>query len=78
MNPELEGYLEQIRYVRQDIAALVANLADDQFAWRPGRDRWSIEHDVVSTDLHRSNRKPRDPDRFFGRRDPLGLEVAAR
>src|SRR5262245_11367796 len=42
MNPELEGYLEQIRYIRQDIAALVANLTDDQFTWRPAPDHWSI------------------------------------
>jgi DinB superfamily len=42
VNPELETYLEQIRYIRQDIAALVANLADDQFNWRPAPDRWSI------------------------------------
>ena len=42
VTPELEIYLEEIRYIRQDVAALVANLADDQFTWRPGRDRWSI------------------------------------
>ena len=42
MNPELEIHLEQIRYIRQDVAALVANLADDQFTWRPAPDRWSI------------------------------------
>jgi hypothetical protein len=42
LNPELEIYLEQIRYIRQDVAALVANLADDQFTWRPTPDRWSI------------------------------------
>ena len=42
MTPELEIYLEEIRYIRQDVAALVANLSDDQFTWRPARDRWSI------------------------------------
>lgn len=42
MNPELEGYLEQIRYIRQDINALVANLDTPQFNWRPAADRWSI------------------------------------
>jgi hypothetical protein len=42
VNPELEIYLEQIRYIRQDVAALVAHLSDDQFTWRPAPDRWSI------------------------------------
>ena len=42
MNPELDIYLEQIRYIRQDVAALVANLGDDQFTWRPAPGRWSI------------------------------------
>jgi hypothetical protein len=42
VTPELEIYLEQIRYIRQDVAALVANLRDDQFTWRPAADRWSI------------------------------------
>jgi hypothetical protein len=42
VTPELEIYLEEIRYVRQDVAALVANLTDAQFIWRPAPDRWSI------------------------------------
>ena len=42
MTPELEIFLEQIRYIRQDVAALVANLSDDMFSWRPAPDRWSI------------------------------------
>ena len=42
LNPELEGYLEQIRYIRQDVGAIVARLADTQFNWRPSPDRWSI------------------------------------
>jgi hypothetical protein len=42
VNSELDGYLEQIRYIRQDVAAIVANLADGQFTWRPAPDRWSI------------------------------------
>lgn len=42
MNPELDIYLEQIRYIRQDVAAIVANLDDSQFTWRPAPDRWSI------------------------------------
>ena len=42
MNPELDIYLEQIRYIRQDVAAIVADLGDDQFTWRPVPDRWSI------------------------------------
>jgi hypothetical protein len=42
VNAEIEGYLEQIRYIRQDVGALVANLTDAQFNWRPVADRWSI------------------------------------
>ena len=42
MNPELDIYLEQIRYIRQDVAAIVADLGDGQFTWRPAPDRWSI------------------------------------
>jgi hypothetical protein len=42
VNPELDVYLEQIRYIRQDIAALVANLDAAQFNWRPAPGRWSI------------------------------------
>jgi hypothetical protein len=42
VNPELEVYLEQIRYIRQDVAAIVANLTDAEFNWRPEPNRWSI------------------------------------
>jgi hypothetical protein len=42
VNTELEGYLEQIRYIRQDVGAIVANLTGAQFNWRPAPDRWSI------------------------------------
>jgi hypothetical protein len=42
MNPELEGYLEQIRYIRQDVAAIVAGLSAEQFNWQPADGRWSI------------------------------------
>ena len=42
MNSELEGYLEEIRYIRQDVIAIVANLGDSQFAWQPAPERWSI------------------------------------
>jgi DinB family protein len=42
VNPELDIYLEQIRYIRQDVAAIVANLGEDEFLWRPAPDRWSI------------------------------------
>jgi hypothetical protein len=42
VNPDLDIYLEQIRYIRQDVAAIVANLDDAQFTWRPAADRWSI------------------------------------
>jgi hypothetical protein len=42
VTPQLEIHLEEIRYVRQDVAALVANLTDTGFNWRPATDRWSI------------------------------------
>jgi hypothetical protein len=42
VNPELEIDLEQIRYIRQDVGALVANLTPAQFNWRPAADRWAI------------------------------------
>ena len=42
MTPESYIYLEQIRYIRQDVTAIVANLGDDQFTWRPAPGRWSI------------------------------------
>jgi hypothetical protein len=42
VNAELEGYLEQIRYIRQDVAAIVANLSTDAFNWSPAPGRWSI------------------------------------
>jgi hypothetical protein len=42
VNSELEGYLEESRYIRQDVGAIVANLNDEQFTWRPAPDRWSI------------------------------------
>jgi hypothetical protein len=42
VTPQLEIHLEEIRYIRQDVAALVANLTDDEFTWRPAAGRWSI------------------------------------
>jgi hypothetical protein len=42
VNSELDGYLEEVRYIRQDVTAIVANLGDSQFTWRPSPDRWSI------------------------------------
>jgi hypothetical protein len=42
VNSELDGYLEEVRYIRQDVAAIVANLGDGQFTWRPAPGRWSI------------------------------------
>jgi hypothetical protein len=42
VNSELEGYLEQLRYIRQDVAAIVAGLSDAQFNRPPAPERWSI------------------------------------
>jgi hypothetical protein len=42
MTPEIEGYLDQLLSVQQDVPGIVANLTDEQFNWQPSRDRWSI------------------------------------
>jgi hypothetical protein len=42
MTPEIEGYLDQLLSIQQDVPGVVANLTDEQFNWQPSRDRWSI------------------------------------
>jgi DinB superfamily len=42
MTPEIEGYLDQLASINQDVPGLVAGLTHDQFNWRPSPDRWSI------------------------------------
>jgi hypothetical protein len=42
MTPEIEGYLDQLLSIRQDVPGLVAGLNHEQFNWRPSPGRWSI------------------------------------
>ena len=51
MNSELDGYLEEIRYIRQNVAAIVAHLSREQFNWQPAADRWSIAQCFVHLNL---------------------------
>jgi hypothetical protein len=51
LTPELEGYLEEIRYIRQDVAAIVAGLSREQFNWQPAASRWSIGQCFVHLNL---------------------------
>jgi hypothetical protein len=51
VTPELDGYLEEIRYIRQDVAAIVAHLSREQFNWQPSGGRWSIGQCFVHLNL---------------------------
>ena len=42
MTAELEGYLDQLLSVKQDVPGIIAGLSDAQFNWRPTPTRWSI------------------------------------
>ena len=42
MNPELQGYGDQLLSIRQDATGLMSGLSDAQFNWQPGPDRWSM------------------------------------
>ena len=42
MNAAIEGYLDQLLSIRQEVPGLVANLSDEQFGWSPGPKRWSM------------------------------------
>ena len=44
MNPQLEGYLDQLLSIRQQVPGLVAQLTEAQFKWSPGPKRWSMAH----------------------------------
>jgi hypothetical protein len=44
VNSQLEGYLDQLLSIRQQVPGLVAHLSDVQFAWSPGPKRWSMAH----------------------------------
>jgi len=47
LSPLLEGWLEQLRAIRRDAAALTGGVGDAQLAWRPGPGRWSIAEVVA-------------------------------
>jgi hypothetical protein len=51
LSPLLEGYLEQLRAIRRDAAALTDGLGAAQLAWRPGPGRWSIAEVVQHLNL---------------------------
>ena len=38
----IEGYLDQLLSIRQQVPGLVANLSEEQFGWSPGPKRWSM------------------------------------
>jgi hypothetical protein len=40
--PELAGYQHQFESIRQQARELTLGLAESQFNWRPGPDRWSM------------------------------------
>ncbi len=42
MNPELQGYGDQLLSVKQDAVGLMSGLSDAQFNWQPGPGRWSM------------------------------------
>src|SRR5438132_14373052 len=42
MNPELQGYGDQLLSVRQDAVGLMSGLSDAQFNWQPAPGRWSM------------------------------------
>ena len=44
MNPAIEVYQSQLLTIRQDVPGLVANLSQEQFAWSPASNRWSMAH----------------------------------
>lgn len=42
MNAELEGFLDQLLSIQQDVPGIVAGLSEARFNWRPAPNRWSI------------------------------------
>ena len=42
LNSELQGYYDRVELVRQDAFQLVGGLSEEQCAWRPALNRWSI------------------------------------
>ena len=52
--PHLERWLEELRAIRRDAAALTDGVGEAQLAWRPGPGRWSIAEVVAH--LNRAGR----------------------
>jgi hypothetical protein len=44
VDSQLEGYVDQLVSIRQQVPGLVAHLTDAQFKWRPDPRRWSMAH----------------------------------
>lgn len=42
LTPELDDFRRQLEHLSADAAALVGEMSDDDFNWRPSPDRWSI------------------------------------
>ncbi|MQA28924.1 MAG: hypothetical protein GEU82_03665 [Luteitalea sp.] len=42
MTPEIEGYLDQLLSITQDLPGVVADLTDEQFNWQRSPGSWSI------------------------------------
>jgi hypothetical protein len=40
-SPLLQGYLEQLAFIRRESAELTGEITDAQFSWRPAPGRWS-------------------------------------
>jgi hypothetical protein len=51
LSPPLEGWLEQLRAIRRDAAALTDGLGAAQLAWRPAPGRWAISEVVAHLNL---------------------------
>jgi hypothetical protein len=51
LSPLLEGFLEELRAIRRDAAALTDGLGAAQLAWRPGPGRWSVAEAVAHLNL---------------------------
>jgi hypothetical protein len=49
--PLLEGFLDQLRAIRRDAAALTEGLGGARLAWRPAPGRWSIAEAVAHLNL---------------------------
>jgi hypothetical protein len=42
LNSELQGYYDRVEAIRKEARQLVEGLTEEQFAWQPALNRWSI------------------------------------